>query len=202
MPLAPWRSPLARALHLNRSQPYSRYMQLATVTKDGFPANRTVVFREFLDNRDRIACAERNRLKTITDSRSDKIEQIQACPWGEICWYFTKTREQFRLFGSLILVTVDCSDRALQQARQETWQNLSDSARQQFSWPNPKQNRTEDKQAYSIPVSAKDIPLDNFCLLLLEPNKVDYLELRGEPQNRTIYILQDSQTWQVQAVNP
>ncbi len=194
MSLAPWRSPLARALHLNRSQPYSRYVQLATVTKDGFPANRTVVFREFLDNRD--------RLKIITDSRSDKIKQIQACPWGEICWYFTKTRQQFRLFGSLILVTADCSDRELQQARQDTWENLSDSARQQFSWPNPKQNRTEDKEAYSISVAAKEKPLDNFCLLLLEPNKVDHLELRGEPQNRTIYLLKDSQTWQVQAVNP
>jgi pyridoxamine 5'-phosphate oxidase len=194
MSLAPWRSPLARALHLNRSQPYSRYIQLATVTKDGLPANRTVVFREFLDDRD--------RLKTITDYRSDKIEQIETCPWGEICWYFTETREQFRLFGSLILVTVDCRDCKLQQARQDTWKNLSDSARQQFSCPYPKQNRTEDKQAYSIPVSDREKPLDNFCLLLLEPNKVDHLELRGEPQNRTIYLLKDSQTWQIQAVNP
>jgi hypothetical protein len=27
-------------------------------------------------------------------------------------------------------------------------------------------------------------PVENFCLLLLEPTKVDHLELRDEPQNR------------------
>jgi PPOX class probable FMN-dependent enzyme len=211
MPLAPWRSSLARALHLNRSQPYSRYIQLATVTKEGFPANRTVVFRGFLDDSD--------RLKIVTDSRSDKIEQIQACPWGEICWYFTKTREQFRLFGSLILVS-ESSDsleemrsgnlfrddssasHTLQQARQEAWQDLSDSARQQFAWPNPKQNRIEDKQSFTVSMPSQEQPLANFCLLLLEPKKVDHLELRGEPQNRFIYTLDDSQTWQLETVNP
>ncbi|NJL49732.1 MAG: pyridoxamine 5'-phosphate oxidase, partial [Leptolyngbyaceae cyanobacterium SM2_5_2] len=46
--LAPWRSALGRALHRNRSRPYSRYFQLATVQTNGRPANRTVVFRGFL----------------------------------------------------------------------------------------------------------------------------------------------------------
>ncbi|MEO1006929.1 MAG: pyridoxamine 5'-phosphate oxidase, partial [Cyanobacteria bacterium J06638_38] len=43
--LAPWRSLLSGAIHRNRSQPHSRYFQLATVTPEGYPANRTVVFR-------------------------------------------------------------------------------------------------------------------------------------------------------------
>jgi hypothetical protein len=50
MILAPWREPLARALHRNRSLAYSRYLQLATVRNNGRPANRTVVFRGFLEN--------------------------------------------------------------------------------------------------------------------------------------------------------
>jgi pyridoxamine 5'-phosphate oxidase len=47
MTLAPWRSPLSRALYRNRNLPYCRYLQLATVRPNGQPANRTVVFRGF-----------------------------------------------------------------------------------------------------------------------------------------------------------
>jgi pyridoxamine 5'-phosphate oxidase len=192
MSLAPWRSLLSRALHLNRSQPHSRYFQLATVNKEGFPANRTVVFRGFLEDSD--------RLQIITDSRSDKIEDVQHQPWGEICWYFAKTREQFRLFGTLIVVTKDCSDRSLLRSRQEIWQNLSDSARQQFT--HPKQTRTEAKEAFVATHPSREQPLDNFYLLLLDPQRVDHLELRGEPQNRSIYLLEDSKTWSMRSVNP
>ncbi|MEO8891182.1 MAG: pyridoxamine 5'-phosphate oxidase family protein, partial [Coleofasciculaceae cyanobacterium] len=90
-----WRSLLARAIHHNRSLPYSRYFQLATIRADHRPANRTVVFRGFLD--------ETDQLKMITDFRSAKVEQIQQQVWGEACWYFPKTREQFRLSGKLTL---------------------------------------------------------------------------------------------------
>jgi pyridoxamine 5'-phosphate oxidase len=194
MSIAPWRSPLSRALHLNRSQPHSRYFQLATVNKEGFPTNRTVVFRGFLENRD---C-----LKIISDSRSDKIEHIQDRPWGEICWYFTKTREQFRLFGNLIVVNQDNPDRFLLRSRQETWQNVSDSARQQFTWFHPKQTKTENKEAFISTQPSKEEPLDNFYLLLLEPQRVDHLELRGEPQNRSLYVCEDSKIWSMRSVNP
>lgn len=47
--LAPWRSPLSRAIHLNRSQAHHRFLQLATVTPGGQPRNRTVVFRGFME---------------------------------------------------------------------------------------------------------------------------------------------------------
>lgn len=40
-----WREMLQRSLKKNKSLPYSRYVQLATVRPDGRPANRTVVFR-------------------------------------------------------------------------------------------------------------------------------------------------------------
>ncbi|PMB30964.1 pyridoxamine 5'-phosphate oxidase, partial [Fischerella thermalis CCMEE 5319] len=46
-------------------------------------------------------------------------------------------------------------------------------------------------------------PLANFCLLLLDPVKVDHLELRGEPQNRWLYCYDDQQKeWSIQAINP
>ncbi len=192
--LAPWRSLLSSAIHRNRSKPHSRYFQLATVTPEGYPANRTVVFRGFLDD-------EQNRLKTITDSRSTKIQDIEYQSLAEVCWYFTKTREQFRITGSLQLVTVTDADDSLQQARKTTWQNLSDSARSQFAWPNPAQPAA-DKSAFEIDPPDADTPLDNFCLLLLTPKKIDHLQLRSNPQQRCWYILPSDQTWITQQVNP
>ncbi len=215
---APWRSPLARALHLNRSLVYARYFQLATIDSHGYPANRTVVFRGFL--------GETNQIKIITDRRSQKSSQIQDHPQGEICWYFPKSREQFRFRGSLTLVTANyASDQAvnssveelaLQTARQQLWRDISEPARSQFLWDNPGEllreeisdqeiDRQEidqqevsreinhgsiDLPAFTTPVEAPDTlnPVDNFCLLLLDPFQVDHLELRTNPQSRHIYI--------------
>lgn len=192
--LAPWRSPLASAIHRNRSQPYSRYFQLATVTPQGYPRNRTVVFRGFLDD-------QQNRLKIITDTRSSKIQDLEYQPLVEICWYFTKTREQFRITGKIQLVTIHSTDSDLQQARQTTWHQLSPAARSQFAWPDPGQPMA-DKAAFVVEPPAENIPLDNFCLLLLTPQGVDHLQLKGNPQQRYLYDLQKDLTWTTQAVNP
>jgi PPOX class probable FMN-dependent enzyme len=193
MSSAPWRSGLARALHLNRSLVYARYVQLATVTADGQPANRTVVFRGFL---------EPNQLKFIADSRSRKIPQLTVQPWAEVCWYFPKSREQFRLLGMLKTIQANHLDPALVQARQTQWQDLSDAARLQFAWPDPEQPRA-DASAFSPAAPDAAQPLPNFCLLLLQPIQVDHLELRGEPQNRTLYRYSaEDQLWSQEAVNP
>ena len=192
--LAPWRSPLSSAIHRNRSKPHSRYFQLATVTPEGFPANRTVVFRGFLDD-------ELNRLKTITDSRSAKIQDIKHQPIAEACWYFTKTREQFRIAGKLQLITANTTDSNLQQARHTTWQNISDSARSQFAWPQPARSAA-NKAEFDVKPPDAQTPLANFCLLLLTPTKIDHLQLKSDPQQRHLYTLQGDRTWTTQAVNP
>ena len=209
--LAPWRSPLARALHRNRSVPFCRYLQLATLKLDGTPANRTVVFRGFLN--------ETNRLMFISDLRSEKTNQIQQNPNAEACWYFTKTREQFRLAGQLSLISGDFNrDRWLQAARERVWQNISDSARLQFAWPDPKAVRAEDGAAFNPPAPDSQTPPASFSLILLNPHSVDHLELRGEPQSRHLYKKDDykkddtadrceqsgddAPKWSVIAVNP
>ena len=192
--MAPWRSLLARAIHKNRSLTYSRYFQLATVRADGRPANRTVVFRGFLGDKD--------QLKIITDSRSEKANQIQHQAWGEACWYFPKTREQFRLVGQLNLIGAAPPNAGLKDARQTTWQDLSDAARLQFAWPHPGNARTDDQEAFSPAPPDPQHPLPNFCLLLLTVVQVDHLELRGEPQNRSLYYQDISSDWIRQGVNP
>jgi pyridoxamine 5'-phosphate oxidase len=175
---APWRSPLARALHRNRAVPYARYLQLATTRADATPANRTVVFRGFL--------AGTNQLMFMSDRRSEKTAQIQHNPQAEACWYFTKTREQFRLSGQLRIVSAETEPGDLADARTQLWQALSDSARLQFAWPQPKGDRDEITAFAPPPPDAK-VPPSTFCLLRLAVHRVDHLELRGEPQNRCLY---------------
>ncbi len=191
MSIAPWRSFLANALKKNRSQPHSRYFQLATVRSDGTPANRTVVFRGFIE--------DTNQLKIITDTRSDKITEIQNQSRGEICWYFTNTREQFRIAGNITIIDANHQNTELLKARESTWQDLSDNARIQFAWAHPGEARA-NPEAFSPPQPDANKPLDNFCLLLFEPIKVDRLQLRGL-QNRTIYV-RDEAGWNVKEVNP
>ena len=192
--IAPWRSAIARGLHHNRSLVYSRYFQLATVKENGRPANRTVVFRGFLE--------DSNQVKLITDGRSDKINHIKQQPWAEICWYFPNTREQFRLSGCLKIVGSEDNNSLLQQARMKTWQELSDGARLQFAWPHPGKPRIDQPAAFDPPAPDPTQPVGNFCLLLLEPVEVEHLQLRGEPQNRRIYRLDAQQNWLVEELNP
>lgn len=191
--IAPWRPLLLGALHRHRSLPQSRYLQLATVRPDGRPANRTVVFRGFLEGS--------NQLQIVTDDRSDKLAQIRENDWGEGCWYFPKTREQFRLSGQLTVVDAQCENIALQRSRREAWAKLSDGARSGFAWPPPGQPRAE-AVAFDVPVPDAIEPLPHFCLLLLDPEWVDFLQLRGEPQTRWIYRRQRDLTWSVDLVNP
>ncbi|MBN3895173.1 MAG: pyridoxamine 5'-phosphate oxidase family protein [Nostoc sp. NOS(2021)] len=194
MSLAPWRSAIAHALHRNRSLVYARYLQLATVQANGRPANRTLVFRGFLE--------DTNQLKFITDTRSAKADQIQQQPWAEVCWYFPNTREQFRITGCLTLVSGDDSHQDLQPARISMWQELSDAARSQFAWPHPGKPRVQTPEAFVPPAPDPMQPVPNFCLLLLDPVQVDHLELRGEPQNRWLYHRDENQEWSSQAINP
>ena len=192
--LAPWRSPLSRSLHRNRAQAFCRFLQLATVRENGAPANRTVVFRGFLEG-----C---NQLMFISDRRSEKTAQIQQNPNVEACWYFTKTREQFRISGRLAVVTEETELPILAIARQQLWQKISDNARLQFAWPHPKESRSETAN-FSPSAPDAQTPLSTFCLLLLDPRSVDWLSLRGEPQNRKVYTRVDAaEGWKVADVNP
>ena len=199
MSLAPWRSPLARALHQGRRRPDSRYLQLATVGLDGNPDNRTVVFRGFVDGE--------NQLKIITDSRSDKIEQLTQNPRAALCWYFSESREQFRFWGTMTVIdgqSTASNGQDFQQLRQATWQGLSDNARAQFGWPDPGSPRPNAKQPFSVKAVEQSQPPDVFVLLLFSPDRVDHLKLKGNPQSRTFYYLQrnDSEMWETQAVHP
>lgn len=186
--LAPWRSPLAKSLHLHRGQPQSRYVQLATVTPQGYPANRTVVFRGFVEGS--------NCLKFVTDSRSRKIAELRHCDHAEVCWYFEKSREQFRIHG--VITALDHANP--HPLWHQAWHDLSPAGRSQFAYPEPGQPRLESS-AFDLPPTDAQSPLSTFVVLLLEPLWVDHLQLRGDPQNRWHYRL-DGLQWYRRALNP
>jgi pyridoxamine 5'-phosphate oxidase len=195
--LTAWRSALTAAIHRNRSLVNSRYAQLATIGINGKPANRTIVFRGFVDE---IIPDRSHDLKFITDRRSEKVTQIAQNAWGELCWYFPKTREQFRILGQLSIVDCTTPDPIAQKLRRMTWHNLSDGARSSFAWPHPNHDRADDT-AFEPQELDPHHPIDDFCLMLLSPTSIDHLQLKGEPQNRYSHQLIQGQ-WEQRSVNP
>eukprot|EP00238_Polyblepharides_amylifera_P004707 CAMPEP_0196582920 /NCGR_PEP_ID=MMETSP1081-20130531/41265_1 /TAXON_ID=36882 /ORGANISM="Pyramimonas amylifera, Strain CCMP720" /LENGTH=145 /DNA_ID=CAMNT_0041903641 /DNA_START=526 /DNA_END=963 /DNA_ORIENTATION=+ len=145
-------------------------------------------------------------MKMITDARSEKAEQVAACPACEMVWWFPKSNEQFRIEGDLQLVGEqgEDGDLSLAQERKQQWGNLSDSAREQFYWNQPGVNfsgepsppnggRDEDGSVLQVP--------ETFLLMLLWPKRVRYLKL-GDNYAQEDTLNEDQLTWNSVRVNP
>lgn len=192
-----WRQSLARSLHLQRGKPEAKFFQLANIDEKGRAKNRTVVFRGFAENN--------NAILAITDIRSEKYTQLIASPHVQICWYFTETREQFRISCEVNLLTIKHKDKQ----RVALWSMLSNSAKKQFSWPAPmqlvsaashEQNVTSDIETFD---ANNTEPHENFVVLIFTPLEVDYLNLSTTPQTRELHLLDtDTMQWTDQTINP
>ncbi|MEM6709478.1 MAG: pyridoxamine 5'-phosphate oxidase family protein [Pseudomonadota bacterium] len=184
--LPAWRQDLAASLHRNRSDATSRYVQLATVRSNGTPANRTVVFRGFDDA---------GAVLIVSDTRSDKFQELSQKPCAEIAWYFGKTREQYRLQCTVELLLPEGESRA---RCEPLWQSLSPAARAQYFWPAP---GVPVDTADTTPALVNDKTPPWFLGLAASVTAVDYLSLRPTPQLRRRYRLENG-LWSVSAVNP
>ena len=100
-----------------------------------------------------------------------------------------------------MLISLHTDDKELQALRSQTWQDLSLAARAQFSWADPGTTRDLDAP-FQMELPSETEVLPEFCVLLMDPQTVDHLELRGDPQNRTDYRRQTDDTWVRTAVNP
>ena len=212
-----WRQRLARSLHINRSQVHSKYFQVASVCSNGYPKNRTVVFRGFLSGT--------QSLLSVTDLRSEKVTQWQDDHHArfEICWYFSDSREQYRLAGEVVLIAnvLDSSERdssdknsilggqTKQSLLKQQWSNLSPNAQQPFYSSSPKAPFDENslsENPQNGPVIQNNVSdngvemSDNFCVIVFIPDTVDYLNLKSKPQQRCLYDKQDA--WKELLVNP
>jgi pyridoxamine 5'-phosphate oxidase len=236
--LQSWRSLLEISMAKTRKIRGSNYIQLATVDHATAASNinpearvRTVVFRGMLSvptehilynvcphtdkdgNDQSLSCL----LKMCTDRRSHKVQENTSV--AEICWWFPKTSEQYRIRGSLILVgkEEEEADRTLSIARKELWGNLSDPARESFlnthdvpgqPWTG---DSTDNNSDTTIPKGGRDEegkvvpPPDNFLLMLLNPHYCDYLCLSGDQYRQMDTRSSDDGAggqWSSQQVNP
>lgn len=212
-----WRQRLVRSLHVNRSQAQSKFYQVASVSEQGFPKNRTMVFRGF--------ATESLSLLSITDTRSEKMRDWSASNGqgnrAEVCWYFAGSREQYRIFSYVTLVTKtnmqslsdeghchhDIAPRLASSFLQEQWDKLSTAAKQQFYAETPGvpfdalensayANETSKASLNSNNDNSSNVQStfeinDNFCVVIFTPISVDYLNLKPTPHLR---CLSDSET--------
>lgn len=182
-----WRQGLTKSLHQSRNLPESRYFQLATVDGNDRPFCRTVVFRGITDD---------NKLVVISDTRSEKYGQLCLNPSAQICWYFSKTREQYR-FSCVATIATASQDSEL--VRQH-WNKLSDAGKKQFLWGVPGTPRN-DGSALQIQGDFSEVP-PHFCVIMLAIDSVDYLNLRGNPQSREWHQKDANGNWVSQSLIP
>ena len=182
-----WHERLKKSIAKNKRDAHNRYFQLATVAEDGTPRVRMVVFRGFSD--------DGLSLSIITDARSQKVSELGLCSSVEIGWYFTHTREQYRLrCDSKIYSAADGSQDSLDK-RERIWSVLSDAAKEQFFWRTP-----------GVPEGTGDAPgitetpPDTFAVIVFEPHAVDHLVL-AKQQTRTHSVQVDG-GWSDHALNP
>ncbi|RUL88547.1 pyridoxamine 5'-phosphate oxidase family protein [Tautonia sociabilis] len=193
----PWRIAIERALTLHGPDPSSRWVQLATIGPDGGPTVRTVVFRGFLGGGG-------DAMRFATDTRSDKAWHLAADPRAEACWVFRESREQFRIAGRLLLVDDAHSESALADERLACWAGLPTATRLSFCWPSPGAPRAEPRR-FRVPTPDPNRPPPNFALLVLEPDRVDHLDLRPDPHARIRYqrlARGASGPWEAVEINP
>lgn len=185
MPL--WRQQLTKSLHQTRNTPESRYFQLATCDADGLPQVRTVVFRGITDA---------HALEVISDTRTRKYMELSHQAQVQVCWYFAKTREQYRFSATAqILTQYDDAKRVTAH-----WKKLSDAGKKQFLWGKPGTPR-DPSQPLMAEGDYSEVP-DHFCLLSLQVQAVDYLNLRGNPQIREKHGIDAEGQWKMEAVTP
>ena len=82
------------------------FFQLATVTLDGGPANRTVTFRGL----------DEGAILFTTDADSDKVDHLRRDGRAEVCWYRTESRDQFRITALIFIRDVQRDDLVISRA--------------------------------------------------------------------------------------
>lgn len=174
-----WHALLATSIEEMRDEPH--FVQFATVTPQGLPQVRTLVCRNVDDE---------GSLYFTTDGRSAKIAELNHNSSVQACWYFARSREQYRFTAS---ASWQCGEVA-----QPMWQKLSEATQQTFYSPTP-----------GLPVARGGIstyeafatPPEDFCVLKLTVSEVDYLSLTPSPHERILFTKRAGE-WASQHVAP
>lgn len=185
-PLPPWRSLLSAARKREGRSPGGRWLQLASLSVDGFPRVRTLVFRDW---------SGPATFDLLTDARSEKCLEIERMPEVEVCWLFRKAREQFRLRGTARLMTSQGDFLALDQH----WKRLSPPGRAVWAWPTPG-GAFEAQGPWPQEISDDVAMPESVRLLRMSLHRVEQLDLKPHPHHRRLWTV--ATQWQEQRINP
>ncbi|MEB3255517.1 MAG: pyridoxamine 5'-phosphate oxidase family protein [Synechococcaceae cyanobacterium] len=185
-PLPPWRPLLRGARQREGRSPAARWLQLASVTADGTPRVRTLVFRGW---------ASPAALDLLTDGRSAKAGELAAQPAVELCWLLPRARCQFRLRGARQSLAAALAG----SERERHWRSLTPAGRAVWGWPAPGLPLQPD-----APFPAElpdDTPLPaHLQLLRIALEQVELLELGPQPHRRRRW--RQSTGWREEPLNP
>jgi hypothetical protein len=177
-----------------------------------------MVFRGFLANS--------LNLLSVTDVRSEKVKdwQVDGLNKFEISWYFTESREQYRIAGNVLLLSKELlnslgssgifenSVSLNESLLTQQWNRLSKASKEMYSFASPKtplvgsiqasETSSESQSNRSEKSNSADDTFDiseNFCLVIFVPSSVDYLNLKCSPQFRC--LSEKSSNWSDIVVN-
>ena len=186
MPLPPWRPLLKAAQQRDSRSQAARWLQLATVSEDGTPRVRTLVFRGWSSD---------DQLLLFTDARTEKARDLIHQPSVEVCWLLAKAKQQFR-FRGVISTTNPALDA---QLCQHHWTTMRDSGRALWAWPDPGAELDLDA-SFPSELSEHSAPPDHFLVLTLKVSAVENLDLSHHPHRRRLWLLVDQ--WRERRLNP
>ncbi|KAI4338362.1 hypothetical protein MLD38_023432 [Melastoma candidum] len=193
-----WKELLQRALDSNSHLKHSSFFQLSTLGLNGSPSNRTVVFRGFEDNTDRIHIQ--------TDNRSRKVLELRNRPVAEICWYLADSWEQFRINGTVEIIDSSNPNSHRLQQRERAWYTCSLRSRMQYLGPAPGLPHLIETEHSSCQYSLdpSEGPVGTFCLLVLDPEEIDYLNLKNNSRMNFTCSKgpREEKCWTVKMINP
>lgn len=144
---------------------------------------------------------------------------------GEVAFYLRETREQFRVKGRLQVVGASETDQKLIKARNHQWKQISPASQASFATNLIPGLEISDEQRDAAPAAAAPgkrhgghtetlaefpEPVDDFCLVLLWPHRVDHLVLKGAQHRHTHTLVKQCEdgseaaapVWRTNAVNP
>jgi pyridoxamine 5'-phosphate oxidase len=199
--MSSWESSLRDIIVKNKRVVESKYITFTTITEHGWPAARTVVFRGFHEQDNKVY------LKFISDNRSQKIADLEKSDKVELCWYLTKNKDQFRIRGHGKTISSTSLDAKGSKLRVQLWNGLSDGARAPFFFPGDPGEEVEEVArsqlaTNSITDSAGDyvantkvadsVPAMN--ALKLESSESELEPSESQPRKKFVPIIPDPET--------
>ncbi|CAL9088893.1 unnamed protein product [Musa textilis] len=194
---ASWKPLLLRALDSNAHLKHSAFFQLVLPTS-------LACFSYLILIGNYVAGDYRLQRKTFQSDGRLQIEEIKHCHFGEICWYFTESWEQFRINGKIDIIDGANSDACKLQHREKAWFASSLKSRLQYLAPAPRLPDISNGSGEENQLDPSEGPVEAFCLLLFDPEQVDYLNLKSN--ERFIFTSRSSEqgfkVWMSEKVNP